>query len=168
MVGENIFKMLRGSLSEVVNVFFFFYHITSKAKSEITWRRSVRAVNASGSAPSFTRPSALILSHCLTCVRHTPLHRQQCFSNNNIHASAMKSCAESRSISKNYAGLLLLLLLLWKAQGSCFPPPSICEMYMFNTGLCCSVVAGTDPGSGWAGGVESHCGYPLWKYAHSL
>lgn len=47
------------------------------------------------------------------------------------------------------------------AAASSFP---ICEMYIFNAGLCCSSAMALTQGQGF----ESHCGCPLWKYALSL
>lgn len=40
---------------------------------------------------------------------------------------------------------------------------SICEMYMFTMGFCCSVAIALTQGQGF----ESHCGNPLWKSTHS-
>ena len=54
-------------------------------------------------------------------------------------------------ISKNYGGFFFER---GRAAASSF---SICEMYMFNAGLCCSAVMELTRGQGY----ESHCGFPL-------
>lgn len=69
----------------------------------------------------------------------------------------MMSCAASHAIST-------MPSFFFERHWAAASTSSICEMYMFNTGLCCSAAMALTRGQGF----ESHRGYPLWRYTHSL
>lgn len=92
---------------------------------------------------------------------HTALNRQQCISNGNTQGYMPFQWCHVQSVMPYVRTMPSFFFERQWAAASSF---SICEMYTCNTGLCCSVAMALTQGRGF----ESHCGYPLWKYAHSL
>lgn len=74
-----------------------------------------------------------------------------------MHASPVMSCAASHANKQELRRASSL-----KGTGAAASLFSICEMYMFNPGLCCSETMALTQGQGYV----SHCGYPLWKHTH--
>lgn len=114
--------------------------------------RSQVAVSVNSSiSQSSALNSPSVDARCVSVSRRQTLN-SMCVSESNVHASVLMSCSGRHATSSSYGRLSLFFFFLFyfflSHRAAASFSLSICEMYMFKSGLCCSTATVLTQGRG--------------------